>query len=389
MHKVILLMDFFEEFSKQLLTGITQYSKEHGSWVFCRMPLYYRESKGISGIVEWAREWKADGLIGQLYHDKDINLFQKSGIAVIAQDFKEPFDEIPNITGAYHETGELAASYFLSKGFQHFAFYGFKDIVWSRERAKGFENLLKSRGYQVRFFEHKETKSQEIWHYKLGLLAKWVKKLPKPTAVLCCDDNQAFQIIEVCRQINVRVPEEVAVLGVDNDKLICQLSDPPLSSIKLDAEKAGYNAAQLLDDLINKKTVGYDVIVKASQIITRQSTDIFATNDQYVLSTLKYIHKNYTEKIRVDKLVSLVPFSRRAFEIRFKQVTGLPVYQYIFNLRMEKFANMLLDTDKTVFEVALRTGFDDCKNLARQFKKAKGCTPVEYRKKHITIKSLH
>ena len=88
MHRVILLMDFFEEFSKQLLTGITQYSKEHGSWVFGRMPLYYRESKGVSKIVEWAKDWKANGLIGQLYQDKDIALFKKAGIAVIAQDFR-------------------------------------------------------------------------------------------------------------------------------------------------------------------------------------------------------------------------------------------------------------------------------------------------------------
>ncbi len=385
MHRVILLMDFFEEFSKQLLTGITQYSKQHGSWVFCRMPLYYRESKGVAGIVEWAKNWQADGLIGQLYHDKDIELFKKAGIAVIAQDFKEPFTEIPNITGAYHETGELAANYFLSKGFQHFAFYGFKNIVWSRERAKGFENLLKNRGHNVHFFEHKKNKSQEIWHYKSGSLAKWVQKLPKPVALMCCDDNQAFQMMEVCRQINVRIPEEVAVLGVDNDKLICQLADPPLSSIKLDAEKAGYNAAKLLDELINNRTTGYDVIVKASQIVTRQSTDIFAANDQYVLNALKYIHKSYTEKICVDKIVAQVPMSRRAFEIRFKQVTGLPVYQYIFNLRMEKFANMLLNTDKTVFEVALCIGFDDCKNLARQFKKVKGCTPAEYRKRHTAF----
>ena len=385
MHRVILLMDFFEEFSKQLLTGITQYSKEHGSWVFCRMPLYYRESKGISGIVEWGRKWKADGLIGQLYHDKDIDLFRKAGIAAIAQDFKELFEEIPNITGNYLETGHLAAEYFLRKGFKHFAFYGFKNIVWSRERAKGYVERLRENGHQVHFFKRKKNKSQEIWHYKPTLLAKWVQQIPKPVAILCCDDNQAFHITEVCKQINIRVPEEVAVLGVDNDELICELSDPPLSSIKLDAVKGGYEAAEMLNKMITQNTPGYNIIVKPSQIVTRQSSNIFATEDQSVLITLKYIHSHYQEKLSVNKLVSLVPLSRRVFEKRFKLATGYPVYRYIFNLRMEKFANLLLETDKSIFQAALHTGFDDSKNISRQFKKLKGCTPVEYRKRHIAF----
>jgi LacI family transcriptional regulator len=113
MHKIILLIDFSEEYSKSLLRGITKYSKEHVPWVFCRMPTFYRETIGIEGIVKWAKEWGAKGIIGQLYNNSDIKQITDAGIALIAEDFKERFSAIPNITGGYYETGRLGAEYCL------------------------------------------------------------------------------------------------------------------------------------------------------------------------------------------------------------------------------------------------------------------------------------
>ena len=113
MYKIILLLDFAEEYSKSLLKGISKYSTEHRPWTYCRMPLYYRETIGIKGILEWAKDWGADGIIGQLYNEIDLELLIASKIPVVAQDFKERFTEIPNITGSYHEAGEIGANYFL------------------------------------------------------------------------------------------------------------------------------------------------------------------------------------------------------------------------------------------------------------------------------------
>ena len=156
MYKIILLLDFAEEYSKNLLKGISKYSMEHGPWTYCRMPLYYRETIGMEGILQWAKDWGADGIIGQLYNDKDVDKITASGIPVIAQDFKERFKEIPNITGAYRETGIIGAEYFLKKGYRNFAFYGFNDIVWSRERAEGFEERVQEAGHKVHYFEHRK-----------------------------------------------------------------------------------------------------------------------------------------------------------------------------------------------------------------------------------------
>lgn len=387
MIKIILLSDFAEEYTKLLLRGITRYSRDHGPWTFCRTPLYYRETMGIDGIVQWALEWEADGIIGQFYNEEEVRKFTDAGIAVIAQDFEERFDNVPNITGDYHETGRLGADYFLKKGFRNFAFYGFSNIVWSRERAEGFEERVKEAGHDVHYYEHKNSRSMDLWYYKPSDLSRWLNSLPKPIALMTCDDNQGHHITEAARHAGIRIPEEVAVLGVDNDETMCDLSDPPLSSIGLDAEKAGYETARLMEQMIETKMyTGKNVIVKATQVITRHSTDIFASKDKYIVSALKYIHDNLDKNLKVDQVLKEVPLSRRSLEKRFVQTTGYPVYEYIYNQRIEKFTQKLLETDLTIFEIALDLGLNDSKNIARQFKQIKGLTPVEYRKKYVVTK---
>jgi LacI family transcriptional regulator len=176
-------------------------------------------------------------------------------------------------------------------------------------------------------------------------------------------------------------------LGVDNDEMICNLSDPPLSSIKLDAEKGGYEAAALLDKMIRRKIKKVaNILVEPIQVVTRHSTDIYATPDVHIASTLRYIHQNIDTGLSVDQILKQIPLSRRSLEKRFQQITGSPVYKYIYQLRVEKFAQKLIETDKSVFEIALDLGLEDSKNISRTFKKVKGCTPLEYRQKFLVKK---
>ncbi len=319
---------------------------------------------------------------------KRCKKFTRAGIPVIAQDFKERFTEIPNITGAYHETGRLAAEYFLKKGFKNFAFYGFNNIVWSRERAEGFEERIQEAGYSVHHYQLKDSETADLWYYKSSALSEWLKSLPKPIALMSCDDNQGHHITEAARHAGIRIPDEVSVLGVDNDEMICDLSDPALSSIELDTEKGGYEAARLMEKMVKSKVLSApDIIVKPTQVVTRQSTDVFASKDKYVVNALKYIHGNLDKNLKVDQVLREVPLSRRSLEKRFMLTTGYPVYEYIYNQRIEKFTQKLLETDMTIFEIALDLGLSDSKNIARQFKQIKGVTPMEYRKKHVLKQS--
>ena len=383
MAKVILLTDFSEEYAKLLLKGIVQYSKENTPWVLCKMPLSYRDLHGVEGVLEWALKWGADAIIAQFYPTDNVSIFKENGIIAIAQDFKTRFSEITNITGNHPLAGKMGATYFIQKGFKNFAFYGFKNIVWSEERCNGFKEELNKNDFGKNYFEYQNIDFKELWYYESDSLIDWLKMLPKPIGIMACDDNQGHHITELCKQYGLKIPEEISVLGVDNDDAICTLSDPPLSSINQAVEKGGYETALLIDELMrNPDSTAKDIIVQPTHIITRQSTDIYATDDTHISVVLKHIHQSTDTKLNVDDIARLVPLSRRLLETKFKQVTGLPVYNYIFNLRMEKFAQKLLETNAPIVEIAMELGFSDYKNISRQFKQVKGCTPSEYRITH-------
>ena len=385
MPRIIFLSDLSEEYAKNLLKGIVRYSKEptHEPWVLCKMPPSYRAKHGVAGVLRWAKEWKADGIIGQFFATDHVGLFAKNGIMAVAQEFQSRFTTIPNIAGANHLAGRMCADYFIRRGFKHFAFYCFKDIVWSFERCEGFVDEISKHRLAQHFYEYQNDAFTELWDYEPQSLIAWLKMLPKPIAMMACDDNQGHQITEVCKQCGIKIPEEIALLGVDNDETVCSLSAPPLSSLNQAVEKAGYEAAQLMSRMIQDPTAHYDdVLVMPTYITTRQSTDVYATNDKYVSIVLQYIYQNSHKKLTINHLLPLVPLSRRLLEEHFKQQTGVPIYTYIMRLRIEKFAHRLLESDANIMEIADEIGYSDYKNIARQFKKIKGCTPTEYKMKN-------
>lgn len=233
MIRLILLTDFTEAFAHNLLRGILEYSKEREPWVVCRMPPSYKQSHGIPGVLKWAKKWQADAIIAQFDDDDEVELFRENGIIALAQDFKSRFSVIPNITSEYKLTGQMAADFFLQKGFRNFAFYGYENVVWSEERCMGFRDRIIEKGFGDNFFEYQKQPLENLWYYESEPLASWIKSLPHPLALMACDDTQGNKIMEVCRVLGIKIPEEIAVLGVDNDEIICSLSDPPLSSVNL------------------------------------------------------------------------------------------------------------------------------------------------------------
>jgi LacI family transcriptional regulator len=210
--------------------------------------------------------------------------------------------------------------------------------------------------------------------------------LPKPVALFACDDYFASQITEICKIYNIAVPDEISVLGVDNDDLICSISDPPLSSIVLDVEKGGYHAASVLHQMMSKEMAHTcDIVISPLRIEMRKSTEKFAVSDKYVLQVIDYVNKNYAKHIFIADILQLVPLSRRVFEKRFKKETGVSIYQYVLNYKIEKFSQFIIKTDIPMVELALECGFEDYKNFSRIFQKFKGSTPLQYRKLHRQI----
>lgn len=381
--KVLLLIDLSEAYCRSLMSGLAQYGSMNGQWIFCRMPLAFKEKYGIDEIIKWAKKWKADGIVALIQESEELHKLIKTKIPIIVQDSNERFLNIPNITGGYYKTGEMAADYFLKKGFKNFAFYGSKNIVWSRERKEGFENKLREYKINVHHYEIDTSNIESLWYYKPSPLSKWLKSLPKPLALFACDDNQGQHVTEACKTAEIFVPEEVAILGVDNDESICMLSNPPLSSIVLNIEKGGFQAGELLHKMMTgKKNNLHDIVVEATHIITRKSTDILAVNDRGVALALKYIHENFNRTFSVKDILKTVPLSRRALEKKFKKETGRTIHQEIQRVKIDEFCRRLIDSNRNILEICYEMGLDSNKNISRIFQKEKGMTPNQYRKKY-------
>lgn len=194
-----------------------------------------------------------------------------------------------------------------------------------------------------------------------------------------------MQVSEICKITNINIPNEISLLGVDNDELICNLSDPPISSIVLNVEKGGYEAGRLIHQLIKKeKTSPFNIMVKPARIELRQSTEKYNLSNEYIAQVVDYIEKNFDSDIHIDSLTKMVPLSRRNLETKFKNELGVPIYQFLLNCRIEHYAYLLLTTDNSLLDIALECGFNDSKNISRIFKKFKNYTPLEYRQKFST-----
>ena len=381
MIKILLLTDFSSGYGRSLLEGVVRYAREAGPWVFYRMPLYYRELHGDEGVVRWAKEWGADAIIAQLT-DVDLDILNRLDIPIIVQNYKERYHGLSNLTGDYYGTGVMAAEFFIRKGFRAFAYYGFTDTVWMRERGEGFRDTVADHGYPVYALDDGKQMSGRQWNFDAGRVSRWLLDLPKPVALFACDDYYALQITEVCKMYDIDVPGDIAVLGVDNDNLLCNISDPSLSSIELDIENGGYEVGKLLHQFIEKEiTAPVDVIIKPVRIVPRGSTERFAVSDKYVGQVLGYIDENYRNPLSVEDLIRLIPYSRRVLEKKCNGETGISVYQYIQQQRIDRFASLLITTDLPLVEAAANAGFTDYKNISRIFVKMKGMTPLQYRKR--------
>jgi LacI family transcriptional regulator len=315
----------------------------------------------------------------------DLEKLNELKIPIIIQNYRERSDKICNITGDYFGSGEMAADFFLNRGFSNFAYYGFSDMIWSRERADGFGDRIKKQGYTVSTLNNDNRKNEQ-WSFDPVALSNWLLSLPKPVALFACDDFFALQITETCKIYDIAVPDEISVLGVDNDELLCNISHPPLSSIVLDVETGGYRAAGLLHQLMNHDiTQAFDIVIPPIRIESRQSTEKYAVNDKYILRVIEYIKNNYARNISIDDITKTVPFSRRILEKKFKENMGITVYQYLLQYRVELFSDFLIKSDKPLEELAFICGFEDYKNVSRVFRKYKKTTPLQYRNQYSRI----
>jgi LacI family transcriptional regulator len=381
-----MMTDFTESYGNKLLQGIIKYSHEHSPWVVGKIPLSFRDGNQLKTAAEIADHWKADAIIGQFRSFEDIRPFQERGIIPVAQDFLQSFPGIINITGDYLEAGRMAARYFMERGLRHFAYYGLNGVVWSDGRRDGFmEVAARDAGAPLRKSDIREIKNLKTsWWYNTEKLIHWLRSLPKPVGIYCCDDNKAYNIIEACsqsQQTGLRIPEDILLLGTDNDETVCQLCMPQLSSVALDVEIAGYQVAALIEYLLNlppkERSKHYsDIIVRPTHIVTHHSTDALVNDNPYISKILRYIENNIGKSLRVEDLVALVPMSRRTLEETFSKSMGTSIYRYIIQTRVSRFQKLILG-GLSPSQAAMELGLE-YKSLSREFKRQTGLSPKEF-----------
>lgn len=381
--RLLFITDFTEQFAYRFLRGILDYSQGTEHWVVCKMPPSYKRQLGMEGVVAWAKEWRADVVIAQFDPEDDVTLFRKNGIVAMAQDYISKFDTIPNITGDYALTGTMAAEYFLSKGFTNFGFFGYNGVCWSDERCEAFRSRIQeSCDEDTNFYMYDGQNIDNMWYYDQTELTAWLKSLPKPIAIMACDDNQGNILLQACELCGIHVPFDVAIIGVDNDEILCNMSNPSMSTINVDIERGGADAAAVAERMVKDPSYkGEDIVLQPLTVVERLSSSLFATNDKEVLMALRYIHANIDTKISVSDILSSVPISRRLLETRFKKMTGMTIYNYISVKRIDRFAQLLISSNESISEIAARLDEFDTKSISRRFKELKGCTPSEYRRK--------
>jgi len=373
---VLLFVETSREFGRGLLHGIARYSRLHGPWRVYRWP-----GALDSSLPEW-KHLKIDGAIV-----RDVRVVEglaHSGIPVIfAQHNKESYAPFPGIITESAAIGCMAAEHFLDRGFQHFAYCGMDEFAWSRGRGQHFAQRLAQAGYTVERYEPPAGTAGRAVKNEQNGIAEWLQQLPKPMAVMCCNDDRALQVIEACKQVGYEVPDHVAVLGVDNDVLVCDLADPPISSVSLNTESAGYEAARLLDRLMKGEPMAGQVIpVRPTHIVARMSTDVLMVSDPDVSAALQFIRRNPNRLIQVNDVVEATNVSRRVLEKRFKAVLRRSVHQEIRRVRVHHIIQLLIGTDLSITEVATHGGFDGVEHIARYFRKETGMSLRDYRKRH-------
>lgn len=380
--RVILLVDTAREYERGLLRGIAKYSQLNGPWTFLKKPVYYLQSSKTGLSLKQLRDFHADGIITcegpLLEHVLDFSL------PTIISPYKQTsFEHIPVILPDSDAIGRMGAKHLLAYGFRQFAFCGFEDLPWSKIRGRCFATTVQEAGY-VCISDHRPiTPQYHSGEKALHYLAKWLEDLPKPIGLMACNDDCSQQVVEACKISQLRIPEQIAILGVNDDPMICGLTNPPLSSIVLGTENAGYKAAELLDQMISGIAPTERVVtVQATHVVRRSSTDILAIEDVIVSQALHFIRTNIRELIQVGDVAEAVGLSSSALSRRFQRVLQRSVFQEITRMRIDLMTQMLLETDMSIDLIARRLGYQSADHIARYFQQQKHMSPRQYRALH-------
>ena len=364
---------------RMALTGIARYIQEHEPWAVYLKPFGVELS-----LSDWLREWNGDGVIAAV-KDPRTDALVRAGIPVVDVVGVLRHEQVPLVHTNDRSVGRLGAEHLLERGFRNFAFCEYVGEFWSADRREGFQRTLRQRGLDCSVYHltvpGPGSGGPQSWETQQANLAAWLKSLPRPLGVMATNDLMGQQLLEACQRIHIKVPEDVAVVGADNDEPICRIAFPPLSSVIINDHQRGYAAAALLDRMMSGEPPPKEpVYVEPVGVVTRASTDIMAIDDEALVQALRFLREHAFDRITVDDVVRQVPLSRSVLERRFRKVVGRSINSEIVRLRVNRAIELLTETSLELKVVAQRAGFGTQSYMTAVFQAKVGKTPGSFRR---------
>ncbi len=380
--RVALLIEWSRAYGRGVLRGIASYVRSRGPW-----EIFHTERRLCDGGPSWLEHWRGDGIIARMENPELVEQVRRLGLPTVNLFECTSALWMATIVTEEAVVGRLAADHLLERGLRHFAYCGISGIRSSDAREVAFCRRLAKAGFETAVFEdHADERSRFISGGEEHSLAceeaviAWVKSLPKPVGLMGANDVLAHQIVVGCREHDIGVPDEVAVIGVDNDEMICELSQPPLSSVALNAERVGVEAASLLDRMMDGEPAGQEPIaVRPKGVVARSSTDVIAVADADVVAAVRFIREHACTGIHVADVVKHTRRSRSTLERRFARVLGRSPKAEINRVRLERVKQLLATTDYPLATIAEVSGFAYMEAMCWLFKRTFGETPGQYR----------
>jgi LacI family transcriptional regulator len=358
MRHIALILSINKPYDRQIVAGISAYTRSVDNW-----SLYIddeRVAKALAGI-----DIPVVGLGG--------------GYRGSAEHAPSVYFDTDN-----HAIAQLAYDHLLERGFVRFGFCGMPQTRinrWAQERAERFQQIANAAGHSCSVYTGRYSSARQ-WQRMQKALQNWLRSLRLPVGILACNDARARHVLEACRALGLRVPEDVAVIGVDNDELMCELATPPLSSIEQGTRRLGYDAAALLDSLIDgEQPTERRIIIPPAQLIARHSTDVMSLGDPVLSRALRYLHSHACQGAQIEDIAAEAGCSRSSLEKRLRARLDRSVHAEIMRVKLRRVQELLIRSDLPLKAIADRAGFGSMQYMATVFRKATGLTPGQFRQR--------
>ena len=375
--KVALLVETSNAYGRDILAGIEDYIRARGPW-----SVFLGETGRGDAVPAWFARWQGDGILARIENKRIASALAATGLPVIDLSFGHLLSTAPTFTTDNPAIGRLAVQHFVERVFQHFAYCGREEFVWARDRGEAFERAVVAAGFRCDTFCAPRTLASNV-DSETDAIAAWLSVLPQPLALLACYDLRGGQVLDAARRAGLAVPEQVAVLGVDNDELLCALAPPPLSSVILNGRRTGWLGAETLARLMAGERIPGDVhYIPPLGVATRQSTDTLAVADPQLARALRFIRERACEGIGVADILRHAPMARRSLENKMRDTIGRTPNAEILRVKLARTKQLLATTDLSLNEIAQRCGFRHSEYLSVVFKREIHVTPGEFRKEH-------